>query len=74
MQLNSQMLIIGVNSEGGLWWCDMFLYWSVLLVTSEEDTEDLVIKLRNDKAFQVVNAWGGKFNTETPVLSFKKGQ
>lgn len=35
----------------------MFLYCSVLLRLSEEDTEDLLIKLKDDKKFQgVVNA------------------
>lgn len=48
----------------------MFLYWSVLLGISEEDTEDLLIKLKNDKKFHgVVNAWGGRFNIQKNLLT-----
>lgn len=69
-QLNSQMLITGVNNnlEGGLWWCHVCLLISTF--RNYQDTEDLLIKLKNDKKFhRGVNAGGGRFNIQENLLT-----
>lgn len=48
----------------------MFRYSSVLLGLLEEDSEDLLTELKDDKKFQgTVNARGGRLNVQKNLLT-----